>query len=278
MVLVSLLNAILDLPIPIVDVTIENPFNLQDFHDDKLSILDIRAVDQLGAIYDVEMQLSPCSGFVKRIVFYGCEVYAGQLNAGDDYSELKPVYSICLLEGRLWHDFGRVHHAFRFVDRSSGRILNETLEIHTLELGWYNLGESDLKTASALDRWLFWLIHAHQYDSTTLASLFPQPEFQKATSTISRIAAMTEDKTMYDLREKAMRDQQWILKATRKEGIEEGLKQGLEISRRQVEIRIIQTLQDILGQPVSEETSFSDMSLEQLQAKSSELRDVIRKR
>lgn len=163
-------------------------------------------------------------------------------------------------------------------DRSSGRILNETLEIHTLELGWYNLGESDLKTASALDRWLFWLIHAHQYDFTTRASLFPQPEFQKATSTISRIAAMTEDKTMYDLREKAMRDQQWILKATRKEGIEEGLKQGLEISRRQVEIRIIQTLQDILGQPVSEETSFSDMSLEQLQAKSSELRDVIRKR
>jgi len=32
--LISLLNAILMLPIPIADVTIENPFNLQDFQDD----------------------------------------------------------------------------------------------------------------------------------------------------------------------------------------------------------------------------------------------------
>ena len=56
--LISLLNAILTLPVPIVDVTIENPYNLQDFQNDKLSILDIRAVDQRGAIYDVEMQLS----------------------------------------------------------------------------------------------------------------------------------------------------------------------------------------------------------------------------
>ena len=79
--LISLLNAILTLPVPIVDVTIENPYNLQDFQNDKLSILDIRAVDQRGAIYDVEMQLSTHSGLVKRIVFYGCEVYAGQLKA-----------------------------------------------------------------------------------------------------------------------------------------------------------------------------------------------------
>ncbi|MCY3004562.1 MAG: Rpn family recombination-promoting nuclease/putative transposase, partial [Planctomycetota bacterium] len=145
--LISLLNAILKLPVPIVDVTIENPYNLQDFQNDKLSILDIRAVDQRGAIYDVEMQLSTHSGLVKRIVFYGCEVYAGQLKAGDDYSVLKPVYSICLLEGQLWDDSPKVHHAFRLEDRDSGRLLGDTLEIHTLELGWYNLQESELETA-----------------------------------------------------------------------------------------------------------------------------------
>ena len=57
LVLISLLNAILGLPKPIFDVTIENPYNRQDFQDDKLSILDIKAVDETGAIYDVEMQL-----------------------------------------------------------------------------------------------------------------------------------------------------------------------------------------------------------------------------
>jgi predicted transposase/invertase (TIGR01784 family) len=44
--LISLLNAVLCLEPPIVDVTIANPFNLQDFVDDKLSILDIKAIDK----------------------------------------------------------------------------------------------------------------------------------------------------------------------------------------------------------------------------------------
>jgi predicted transposase/invertase (TIGR01784 family) len=250
--LISLLNAILTLPVPIVDVTIENPFNLQDFHDDKLSILDIRAVDQRGAIYDVEMQLSAHSGLVKRIVFYGCEVYAGQLKAGDDYSELKPVYSICLLLGQLWDDCPKVHHAFRLVDRDSGRLLNETLEIHTLELGWYNLKESDLETASLLDRWLYWLLHAHQYDAQTLARLFPQPEFQKATDSIDRIAKKTEDKTMYDTREKAIRDQQWILNAARREGREVGREEGREEGELFGRIRLLQKLLS-LSQSTDEE-------------------------
>jgi predicted transposase/invertase (TIGR01784 family) len=272
--LISLLNAILTLPVPIVDVTIENPYNLQDFQNDKLSILDIRAVDQRGAIYDVEMQLSTHSGLVKRIVFYGCEVYAGQLQAGDDYSVLKPVYSICLLEGQLWDDSPKVHHAFRLEDRDSGRLLLDTLEIHTLELGWYNLQESELATASLLDLWLYWLLHAHQYDAQTLGSLFSQPEFQKATDSIDRIAKKTEDKAMYDTREKAIRDQQWILNAARREGLEEGEIKG----REEGEIKLIQTLQEILGGPVSDAAVFQGRSLEQLRAMTEELRKKIQRR
>ena len=82
------------------------------------------------------MQLSIFSGLIQRIVFYGCEIYAGQLKAGDDYSRLMPAFSICLLDGVLWNDSEKVHHAFRFTDRESGRTLNDTLEIHrNLEKG-----------------------------------------------------------------------------------------------------------------------------------------------
>ena len=142
--LISLLNAILRPSIPIVDVTIKNPYNLQDFLDDKLSILDIKAIDANGAIYDIEMQLTIFEGLVKRIVFYGCEVYAGQLSAGDDYTELRPVYAICFVNGKLWKDSKKVHHAFRLIDIDSRRVLEETIEIHTLELGMYNMTEADL--------------------------------------------------------------------------------------------------------------------------------------
>ena len=143
--LISLLNAILEPKSPIVDVTLENPYNPQDFKEDKLSILDVKAIDAAGAIYDIEMQLTIFEGLTKRIVFYGCELYAGQLKAGDDYAGLHPVYSICLVNGILWPDATRVHHAFRLADAQSRRILPETLEIHTLELGRYNLRESELR-------------------------------------------------------------------------------------------------------------------------------------
>ena len=95
--LISLLNAILDPASPIIEVTLENPYNLKDYEDDKLSILDVKAVDQSGAIYDIEMQLTIFEGLVQRIVFYGCELYSGQLKKGDDFTKAHPVFSICLV-------------------------------------------------------------------------------------------------------------------------------------------------------------------------------------
>jgi flagellar biosynthesis/type III secretory pathway protein FliH len=137
-----------------------------------------------------------------------------------------------------------------------------------------------------LDRWLYWLLHAHQYDAKKLGSLFPQPEFQRATDSIDRIAKKTEDKAMYDTREKAIRDQQWILNAARREGREEGREEAREEGReegeikgrKEGEIKLIQTLQEILGGPVSDAAVFHGRSLEQLRAMTEELRKKIQRR
>ncbi len=264
--LISLLNAILEPKSPIVDVTLENPFNPQDFKEDKLSILDIKAIDAAGAIYDIEMQLTIFEGLAKRIVFYGCELYAGQLRAGDDYAGLHPVYSICLVNGILWPDATRVHHAFRLADVESGRVLRGTLEIHTLELGRYNLRESELRSASLLDCWLYWLLHAHEYEPAALLELLPQPAIRQATETLARIAQISEDKAMYDAREKAIRDRKWELNGAFREGKIEG------------KIETIQALQGILRVPVSEEQELRTLTLEQLQALASSLQEKLRNR
>jgi hypothetical protein len=181
----------------------------------------------------------------------------------------------------------KVHHAFRLEDRDSGRLLVETLEIHTLELGWYNLQESELETASLLDRWLYWLLHAHQYDAKKLGSLFPQPEFQKATDSIDRIAKKTEDKAMYDTREKAIRDQQWILNAARREGREEGEIKGREEGREEGEIKgreegelfgKIRMLQNLLSLPQSTDQELHPRSRTELETLATELQAQLRKR
>ncbi len=280
--LISLLNSILDLPSPIADVTIENPYNLQDFHDDKLSILDIKATDALGAIYDIEMQLTIFKGLVQRIVFYGCEIYAGQIRSGEDYASLKPAFSICLIDGILWSDAKKVHHSFRLTDIESNRTLDGTLEIHTLELGRYNTKESELASATLLDCWLYWLLHAHEYEPEELLRLFPQEAIRLASQTIVRIAQKTEDKDMYDAREKAIRDQQWALNASFREGEISGeIKGKLEgkiEGKIEGEIRLIQTLQEILKEAVDTTNQFQGRSLEELQAITAELRARIAQR
>ena len=95
---------------------------------------------------------------------------------------------------------------------------------------------------------------------------------------------------MYDTREKAIRDQQWIMNAARREAREEGLQEGREVGRqegREVgreegreegEIKLIRTLQEILGGPVGDTVAFQGRSLEQLRAMTEELRNKIQRR
>ncbi len=159
------------------------------------------------------------------------------------------------------------HHA----DRKSGRTLNDTLEIHTLELGRYHLREQDLATASLLDCWLYWLLRAHEYEPGELLKLFPQAAIQQ---TIRQIAEITEDKAMYDAREKAIRDQQWALNASRRDGVIEGKIKGKIEGKK----KLIHVLQEILQIPLSTESEFEGKSLEELQRLTADLQEHIRQR
>ncbi|MFN7450621.1 MAG: PD-(D/E)XK nuclease family transposase [Pirellula sp.] len=111
-----------------------------------------------------------------------------------DGHRLKPVFAICLLEGILWQDSHRVHHTFRLVDQETNHVLKDTIEFHILEMGWYNLAKSELAAASPLERWLCWLLHAHEHTETELVRLFPESEFRQATRTLVAIQQITEDK------------------------------------------------------------------------------------
>jgi hypothetical protein len=101
------------------------------------------------------------------------------------------------------------------LDQESGRTLSDTLSVHTLELGKFNLTEQALAEASQLDRWLYCLLHAEDYEAQRLMELSPEEEIRRASQTLITISEITEDKTMYDAREKAIRDQQWAINVAR---------------------------------------------------------------
>ena len=90
------------------------------------------------------------------------------------------------------------HHRFQLADVETGRILEESVAIHLVELTKYNLKEEELAATSASGRWLFWLLHSHQYSSEELVRLFPELAIQRATVALNNINLITKDKQMYD--------------------------------------------------------------------------------
>lgn len=269
--LIGLLNAILDLKQPIVAVEILNPFNYQEFAESKLIVLDVRCRDEAGRWLNVEMQVSVYAGLIERLVYYACSMYVDQLSPGSNYALASPSISICLLDRVLFPKSDQPHHRFQMIDRESGKELSSAIEVHTVELGKYALDEQTIAGAGKLHQWAFLLLFAQNYDAATLRRLLPGIEFETAISTIEIISAKTENKQMYDQREKAQRDYEWAISGAREEGREEGLERGLIAGR-------IQTLQEILGDAPATTASLTELHLDALTSQLAALQQRLRDR
>ncbi len=268
--LIGLLNAILELKEPIVAVEVLNPFNYQEFADSKLVVLDVRCRDNAGRMLNVEMQVSIIRGLLERMVYYACSMYVDQLSSGDNYARLRPAISICLLNHTLFAST-QPHHRFQMVDVASGRELSRAVEVHTVELTKYNLDETTIAVASKIQQWAFLLLFAQNYDSADLRKLLPGIEFEQAIETIETISAKTEDRAMYDQREKAQRDYEWAISGAREEGEQIGLEKGKLTGK-------IQMLQELLGDTLTTDTELAACGLDTLTTQLAVLQQRLRDR
>jgi PD-(D/E)XK nuclease family transposase len=101
--LISLINAVLKLtgPRQVVSVTIASPYQLPRLKTLKETIVDVRAVDGQGREFIVEMQCRGGLNWTRRAVFSTCKAYVNQLQTGDEYGLLHPVYFIGVLKFKV---------------------------------------------------------------------------------------------------------------------------------------------------------------------------------
>ena len=148
----------------------------------------------------------------------------------------------------LW-DNDQLHHQFQLVDRKSGMVLKESIEIHTVELAKYNAGALEIQGASVLEQWAYWIKNANEHTVEELRELLLGLEFLRATVELNATREITEEKQMYDAREKASLDIQSNLIDARQE--------GEAIGR-------LKTYQELLGESVTSDEELSRMTIEQL--------------
>ena len=63
-----------------------------------MTILDIKAVDENGTWYDIEMQIAEQGFYDKRALYYWAKVYSDQIESGDDFDNLRKTIGINILD------------------------------------------------------------------------------------------------------------------------------------------------------------------------------------
>jgi predicted transposase/invertase (TIGR01784 family) len=92
--LINLLNSIISEADQVKDLVIRNPYNAQNFKNEKLTILDIKAQDNQGKWFNVEMQIVDQDYYAQRALYYWSRLYTEQLAAGINYDCLKKTIGI----------------------------------------------------------------------------------------------------------------------------------------------------------------------------------------
>ena len=140
-------------------------------------------------------------------------------------------------------------------------VLANSIEIHTVELAKYNGGLGEIRGASFLEQWAYWIRGEHTFE--VLRELLPGLEFLRATDEPNAIREITKEKQMYDAREKANLDIESNLIDARQEGESVGR---------------VKAYQELLGDPIASDEELSRMTSEQLTSTIVDLQTRLRKR
>jgi predicted transposase/invertase (TIGR01784 family) len=238
-----------------------NPFNSKEALDDKLSILDIKARDQSGRQFNVEMQMLAFRYYEKRILYYWAKLHQQQLREGQDYLELKPTISISFLDHVLFPDTREYQWRFRLLDEH-GRCFTEDIELYLIELPKFQKAAAELE--SDLDVWLYFLRHAAMMDTDDVPAALRRPPVVQALEELKMLAQTAEERERYEARRKAQLDYNTGLKVAHMEGVMEGRIEGEMKGRVEGEIRRIHLCERLLKRPQTAAENLNQLSLDEL--------------
>ena len=158
----------------------------QESEEDKYNRVDIKAVDDEGEIFIVEVQTTRYTYYMERILFGVSRAVVEQINSGDDYGKIKKVYSISI----IYYDFG-IGEDFIYEGRTSFVGLNkndklkisrkEDLTLEEIEKGdsrqfkYTNLEPGDIMP-------VYYLIRVNQYRESVRNAMTEWMDFLKNNS------------------------------------------------------------------------------------------------
>ena len=195
----SLLNALLPFKSEeeeITSVTYLTPEMVPQTPTRKYSIVDVRCEDAQGRQFIVEMQMVWSAEFKQRVLFNASKAYVKQLNRGEDYSLLKPVYSLNLVNEVFEPELDDYYHYYHLVHEEHTEKVIDGLHLVFVELPKFTPHTFTEKKMQVL--WLRYLTEIDENTKEIPAELLANPEIAKAVSEIEESAYTEKELLGYD--------------------------------------------------------------------------------
>lgn len=236
----SLLNALLPLTAgqEITDIEYLPAEMVPDNPLRKNSIVDVRCRDKSGRQFLVEMQMIWSPEFRQRVLFNASKAYVRQIDSGEEYELLQPVYSLNLVNEIFEPDLKGFYHYYRLVHIEHSEKVIDGLHLIFVELPKFNPHTYSEKKMQVL--WLRYLTEINEQTREVPEDLMANPEVKKAVTALEE-SAFTEaqllgyekfwdiisvEKTLYNSAER--RGMEKGMKKGLEKGMEEGMEKGLE--------------------------------------------------
>ena len=200
--------------------------NIPEIPGFKYSVVDVRCIDTQGRHFIVEMQIRWTDHFMQRMLFNSASAYVRQLQKGETYDKLCPVYGLSIVDAKFSEDHQGWFHHYQMKNVQDPTKTLDDIQLVFLELPKFKPTTMGEKKLTVL--WLRFLTEINEKTQTVDPSLFESPEISEALK-YTEIAAYTSDELrVYDANWDAISTEKTLLLDTYQEGKMEGLEQGRE--------------------------------------------------
>jgi predicted transposase/invertase (TIGR01784 family) len=223
--LISFLNALLPLPAngPIVSLTYLQNEQVPVIPDFKHTIADVKCTDAEGRVFIVEMQMNWTDSFKQRLLFGTSQAFVKQLEKGEDYKFLQPVYGLGLVAEIYEKTTPDWYHHYQLVKKGdpTHSDLIEHLQLVFIELPKFPIQSSEEKKLRLL--WLRFLREIDEKTITVSPDLLEVPEIAQAIQFAEESAYTPGELNLYESYWDQVSREKTLLSGRYEEGIEKGI-------------------------------------------------------
>lgn len=230
--MMSLLNAMLPLPEgqEIVRIEYLPTEMLPDTPLKKNSIVDVRCFEPDGRQFIVEMQMEWTTNFMQRVLFNASKAYVRQLDKGEHYDMLQPVYALSFVNAVFEPEMDSYYHYYSLVhNEATGKVIDG------LHLVFIELPKFRPKTYSAKKMHVLWLRYLTEINEKTREAppeLLEDPHVSKALECVRETAYTPGELYAYEKYWDSVSVERTLTVDKWKEGREEGRREGIEEGRK----------------------------------------------